>query len=308
MLREEKGGWATITSILFLLLITALVSALALIYTSNNIYFRKNQNDYRIKKEADAFLDKILYDIQSLKEESYDSQENKYITHFINNYNSRNLTLEDISSGLHLDFLPDADLSDPLFCKYVFINNQPGNFINYRNQYGLSKNIDVWKPFVTENAISSCKAFGWLHTFHNSSYAFQEISSSFNTADLDKLFPLVNSFPLININYVDPEIIELFIMRKSFEIKQAKEKYKKLKTRLENRPVDDLDIIEILEVPLTNKIFSYIGCKTSFWKITFSAEEKFIVQAIVAAIPDEKNNPRAVEKYVLVDRRFLNVK
>ena len=307
-MNKKENGWISIASMLFLLFITALISGFALIATSNIIYFRKNQNDYRIKKEADILLDKIMIDIQYLKEESFDSPQNRYINHIINKYNSRNLTLEDISSGVHLDFLPDADLSDPYFSQYVFINNQPNSFINYRNQYGIASNIDEWKPYITETAISSCVAFGWLHRNHDSSYAFKQISKNINTTDPDKLFPVVNSFPLININYVDPEIIELFIMRPSFEIKQAKEKYKKLKTKLESRSLDDLDIIEILEVPLTNKIFTYIGCKTSFWKIIFTAEEKYFVQAIVAAIPDEKNNPRVVDRYVLIDRRFLNVK
>ena len=305
---NKKNGWISVASMTLLLFITALVSGIALIVTSNNIYFRKNQNDYRIKREADILLDKIIHDIQYLKEESFDSPQNRYINHIINKYNSRNLTLEDISSGLHLDFLPDSDLSDPIFSQYVFKNNQFNSFIDYRNQHGLSTNIDEWKQYVNEAAISSCVSFGWLHRIHDSSFAFKEVSKNNNTTDPDKLFPILNSFPLININYVDPEIIELFIMRPSFEIKQAKEKYKKLKTRLENRPVDDLDIIEILEVPLTNKIFAYIGGKTSFWKIIFAAEEKYLVQAIVTAIPDEKNNPRSIDRYVLLDKRFLNVK
>ena len=307
-MNKKEDGWITAASLLFLFFITAIVSGLALIVTSSNIYFRKNQNDYRIKKEADILLDKILEDIQYLAEENFDSPENRYIFDFINKYNNRSLTLEDISSGLHLDFLPDSDLADPNLCKYLFINNDAGSFINYRNEYGLSNNIDNWKPYINEAAISSCVTFGWLHSAHDSSYAFNQISKNFNTADPDKLFPVVNSFPLININYVDPQIIEFFILQPSFKIKEAKEKYKKLKTRLEQRPLDDLDIMEILETPLTNKIFCYIGCKTSFWKITFIAEGKYLVEAIVAAIPDEKHNPRAVDKYELLNRRFLDVK
>ena len=307
-MNKKNAGWTTVASILVLLFITALVSGLALLVTSNNIYFRKNQNDYRIKKEADILLDKILQDIQYLKEESFDSPENRYITYFLNKYSKWNLTLEDISSGLHLDFLPDADLSDSRFSQYVFINNQSGSFINHRNAYGLSGNIDEWRPYVTEAAISSCVTYGWLHRFHDSSFAFKQISDNFNTADPEKLFPIVNTFPLININYVNPEIIELFVLRPSFEIKEAKEKYERLKTRLEQQPLDDLDIMGILQVPLTNRIFSYIGSKTSFWRICFIAEEKYLVKAIIAAIPDEKYNPRAVDKYVLLDRRFLDVK
>ena len=307
-MNRKETGWISVASILFLLLIAALVSGLALMFTTSNIYFKKNQNDYRIKKEADILLDKILFDIQSFKEENYDSSDNKYINSFIDKYNNWNLTLTDISSGLHLDFLPDSDLTDPLLSKFVFLNNQPYGFITYRNEYGLSNNIDGWKPYINEDAISSCVSFGWLQKSHESSFAFNEISRNFSTSDSDKLFPLVNTFPLINVNFVKPELIELFVLRPSFEIKQAKEKYKKLKTRLEQRPLDDLDIAEILEVPLTNKIFAYLGAKTSFWKITFIIEGKYLVQAIIAAVPDEKYNPRAVEKYILVDRRFLNVK
>ncbi|MCL2294995.1 MAG: hypothetical protein FWC36_09050 [Spirochaetes bacterium] len=308
MVNKKDSGWISVASILFLFFITAMVSGLALIFTTSNIYFRKNQNDYKIKKEADILLNRILYDIQYLKEESFDSPENSYIISFINKYRKWNLTLEDVSSGLHLDFLPDSDLRDPLFSQYVFINNQSTAFINYRNQHGLSSSVNDWRPYVTEAAISSCVTFGWLHRSHDSSFAFKEISRNFSTADQDKLFPIVNSFPLININYVKPEIIELFILRPSFEIKDAREKYKRLKTRLEQRPLDDLDIMEILGVPLANRIFNYIGGKTAFWKITFDAEEKYIVQAIVAAVPNEKHNPRTVEKYVLLDRRFLNVR
>jgi len=305
---HKQDGWITAASMLFLLLITAMVSGLALIVTSTNIYFRTNQNDHKIKKQADLLLDKIMHDIQYLKEETYDSPQSRHITYLISKYQNQDLSMEDISSGLHLDFLPDADLIDPLFSQYVFINNQANRFINFRNQHGLSDSVDEWKEYVTEAAISSCVAFGWLHRFHDNSFAFKEISRNFDTSDQDKLFPIINSFPLMNINYVKPEVIELFILRPLFEIKDAKEKYRRLKTRLESRSLDDLDIIDILEIPLTNNIFVYIGSKTSFWKITFSAEEKYIVEAIVAAIPDEKNNPRAVDKYVLLSRRFLNAR
>ncbi|MCL2793113.1 MAG: hypothetical protein FWD87_08465 [Spirochaetaceae bacterium] len=305
---QKEDGWISAASMLFLLLITAMVSGLALIVTTSNIYFRTNQSDHKIKKEADVLLSKIMHDIQYLKEEKYDSHENKYIIYLINKYRNLNLNMEDISSGLHLDFLPDTVLRDPFFSQYVFINNQSTRFIDFRNNYGLSSSTDDWREYVTDSAISSCVTYGWLHRSHENSFAFKEISRNFNTTDPDKLFPLINSFPLMNINYVKPEVIELFILQPSFEIKEAKEKYKRLKTRLESRPIDDIDIIEILEATLANNIFTYIGSKTSFWKITFAAEEKYIVQAIVVAIPDERNNPRVVDKYVLVDRRFLNVR
>jgi hypothetical protein len=204
--------------------------------------------------------------------------------------------------------LPDSELADTKLSAYIFRNGEPADFIRYRNNRGLATDAEEFRPFVNEKVFPFCVVYGWLNVSHASSFAFKEISASFKTTDYDKLFPLLNNFPLININFVNPEVVELFIMRSSFAIPNAKEKYQTLKAKMEQGSIfDDVDLVSLLSIPAANKIFNYIGGKTSFWKIVFNVKG-IIVEAIVAAIPEKEGDPRKVERYDLLDRRFINVK
>jgi hypothetical protein len=308
-MKKMEDGWIEPAVVFLLLFIAALVFGAGTVFCANSIYFKKNKQQFDLKQDADKLLEKIVVDFQELKEEKSDSIYHPLIENLLVEYKNYGLEIKDVSSGIHLDFLPDSDLSDARISSYIFKNDNAADFIRYRNLNGLITDVEKLRPYVKEKIFDFCKVYGWLSISHETSFAFKTISNSFKTANIKELFPLVNNFPLININNVNFEIVEIFITRKSFSIPNVKEKYQILKSKMEQKNMlDDIAIASILSVPVTNKIFCYFGGKTSFWQVTFNASAIYKVEAVIAAIPEEEGDHRKVSRYDLIERRFISVR
>jgi hypothetical protein len=182
------------------------------------------------------------------------------------------------------------------------MNNSPSQYIVFRDAHGLSTDIEGIKPFIKPEVWDSCVAYGWINRNQSESFAFRRVSAEFRSADLMDLFHLVNDFPLININMVEPEILRPLVTRPDFKIEKPEEKMEKLKNRLLLGPVSISDISSLLDTPKTNSIFDYLGTKTAFWRISFRLYPRITASGIVAAIPDKYGEKQDIEKYVLIDR------
>jgi hypothetical protein len=308
-MKKIEDGWIEPAAIFLLLFIAVLVFGAGTVFFANALYLKKNKQHFALKQDADKLLGKIVADFQELKEEKYDSIYHPYIENLLAGYKNYGLEIKDVSSGIHLDFLPDSDLSDAGISSYIFKNRNAADFIRYRNLNGLITDTEKLRPYVNEKIFDLCKVYGWLSASHENSFAFKTISNNFKTANVKELFPLVNNFPLININNINCEIVEIFIMRKSFSIPDVKEKYQILKLKMEQKTMlDDIAIASILSVPVTNKIFCYFGGKTSFWQVTFNPNAIYKVEAVIAAIPEEEGDQRKISRYDLIERRFISVR
>jgi hypothetical protein len=302
---KSEDGAVEFGAVLILFFLSSLISGLVLFAQVTMTYNQRYKNNVDSKNNADLLLQEILNDVQDLKDYEYDYKDNNLLRHLESKYTRFRLTFADVSSGYHLDFLSDDDLADEKLSEYLFINKHPGDFIAWRNNNGLSTSIEKWKPFLRQEIFDACVCYGWLHLSQSDSYAFRSFYGFFDTNDPDKLFPLVNTFPLMNVNMVSPDILEPLIMRTSFKLEKPKEKFEALKQKLSNGPVLKPDISSILSIPVTNPLFTYLGVKTAFWGVRFYPAESIRVEAIIAAIPDKFGNGEVISEYKLIDRSII---
>jgi len=303
---KKDSGSIEFSAVLLLFFIVAIISGGVLYAASAMTYSRTDAHDFDGKMAADLLLDKIIEKMQPLRLYPYDDENNEIIISICREYNNYGLQFTDISSGYHLDFLSNADMVDNNITNFLFLDNSGSNFIVWRNANGLSVSKTAWKEFIKEEAWASCVSYGWLHKDDMESFAFQSISKSFATAAPDKLFPLVNHFPRMNVNMVNPEILRPLIMRGSFKVEKPNEKADALISKLRGGPVLHADISSVLKIPVNHPLMSYFGTKTAFWKIYFVMRPALKVEAVVAAIPKKDGAVQEIEVYRLIDRRFLD--
>jgi len=302
---KKDSGFIDFNAVLVLFFVAAVISGGVLFAASAMTYSQADNRDFDNKLAADKLLDEIIGKIQPLKTYQYDHVDNELIKSLCREYENYRLEFFDASSGYHLDFLSDTDMADGNVTRYLFLDNSGADFIAWRNANGLSVSKTAWREFVKEEAWESCVSYGWLHKNDTASFAFRSIRASFASADPEKLFPLVNEFPRMNVNMVNPDMLRPLIMRGSFNIERPNEKADALINRLRNGPVLQADISSILRISASHPLMSYFGTKTAFWKIHFTMPSSLEVEAVVAAIPKKNGAIQEVEIYRLVDRSFL---
>jgi len=303
---KKDSGFIEFNAVLVLFFIAVIVSGGVLYATSAMIYLQTDIHDFNDKQAADTLLDEIIDKLQPLRLYLYDDKNNDIITSLCREYDNYKLEITDVSSGYHLDFLSDTDMADSNITKLLFTDSSGSAFSAWQNANGLSTTKTAWKEFVKEEAWDACVSYGWVHKTDIESFAYKSISKSFAVTSLDKLFPLVNEFPRMNVNMVTPDILRPLIMRGSFKIEKPNEKADALINRLNGGSVLHADISSILNVPINHPIMDYFGTKTTFWKLSFTMPSTIEIEAIVVAIPKKNGAVQEIEEYRLIDRSFID--
>jgi hypothetical protein len=301
---KHDSGYADFSAVLILFFITVLISGGVVFAAAGMTYVRKSSGDFDAKLSADALLDTIIAEMQPLKLYPYDDKDSKLIADLRHKYANIGLEFTDVSSGYHLDFLSDADMADNNVTKFLFRDGTGAAFTAWRNANGLTVSKTKWREFIKDEAWDTCVSYGWLHKDDKESFAFKNISKSFVAVSPDKLFPLVNDFPRMNVNMVNPAMLSPLVMRSSFKIEKPQEKAEALINKLRGGSILHADISSILKIPVSHPLMGYFGTKTAFWKIRFVMPPSLILEAIVAAIPKKDGAVQEIEAYRLIDRSF----
>jgi hypothetical protein len=301
-MRGNEEGSIEFGAAIILAFLAALLAGSVLLASTNLIYFKRNSNEQNEKFEMDILLSEMVASLQPLKEYEYDDYRNPLLQNLRAKYSRYNLDFEDISSGYHVDFLPDSDLQDQRLSEYLFLNNSASGFIAFRNIYGLSDDKAIWKPYIKEEVWDSCVSYGWIHQSQLDSFAFKTAASSYSMTAAESLFPLVNDFPLMNVNMVKPEALIPLITRPFFKIEKPAEKAETFKNKLLQGPVTASDISSFLEIPSGHALFNYLGTKTAFWKLRLKYKPDMYAEAIVACIPKKNGVFQEIAEYKLIDR------
>jgi hypothetical protein len=303
---KNDSGAIDFNAVLLLFFAAALISGGVLFASTGITYFQTSSNNLNKKEEADKFLDIIVEELQPLKFYQFDDKNNALINELCSKYENYMLEIIDVSSGYHLNFLSDIDFSDNNLTRLIFKDNSGAAFLSWLKTNGLSTDKNVWREFIKDEAWEVCVSYGWLHKTGTASYAYRNICESFGLSEIDKLFPLINDFPRMNINMVDPQMLYPLILRSSFNIERAKERADALANRLQSGPVLQGDISTILRIPLNHPLMGYLGTKTAFWRITYSMSPSLGVEAIIAAIQKKDGAIQEIEAYKLISRSFID--
>jgi len=302
---KKDAGFIEFNTVLILFFIAALITG-GVFYTSSAMnYSKADNNDFNNKLKADFLLDEIIEKMQTLCLYPFDDKNSEVITSICREYNTYNLEIKDVSSGFNLNFISDTDITDASITRLLFTDNSGSDFLTWRNLNGLTASKENWKELIKEEAWEYIVSYGWFNKDGLDSFAFRHISKTFLTTDIKKLFPLVNNFPRMNINMVNPEILRPLVTRSIFKIEKANEKADTLIKRLEAGSLTHSEIASIMRVTVNHPLMGYLGSKTAFWKLNFKMPSGLKVEAIVAAKPLKDGKVQEIENYKLIERSFL---
>lgn len=262
---ETENGFSTPLAMTVLFSLCIMTAATGMYAAACERRINSYNNILHAEAEAMEILHDIEISIQSLKEESSDSLMNKTAEDLALKYKRYGLTMKDVSTGIHKNFL----------CKDFYEN----------------KNI---QEYISSQDESVFTEYGWMHPKHTDRKILETAADDFDTADL---FPIVNDIPLYNIYSMTESFLKAVLGYAG--IKQPAEQARKIIQALGENP-EQKEIVKMIGVSQTHPVFDFLGTKTAFWKIRFETG-RCTVQAVFAAVP-RKNNQNEIKKYILVEK------
>jgi hypothetical protein len=287
-----------------LVIFGAMASGASFLSASVTGYVRRSRTDFRTRERIETMLGDMEARLQDLAAYDMDYPGHPVLLNMTAAYAANNLTITDISSGIHLDFLPDSDLASPPLASFLFADGSAAAFIAWRNSAGLSRDTAEWELYLTAEALECCVSYGWIQVHHRDSFAFTEVSSTFGAASTDVrddagLFPLVNDRALINVNAADSRIFAPLLKRPDWRI--STDKIEALENKIAAGPIEEGDLRAVLGLPADHMAYRYLGVKTQFWELCFN-EAPYTVRAVAAALP--RRGVAGVESYRIIEWRL----
>jgi hypothetical protein len=122
------------------------------------------------------------------------------------------------------------------------------------------------------------------------------------------LYPFVNAEPLMNINFVDPFIMEELLSYGEYGIKHPEEKCTEILSRREREGIGAEDLRSILGIDRSNPLAHYFGSITWFWEIAITGEtggpNTPSLGAVVCRLPSGAFPAETAPEYTIIERRF----
>jgi hypothetical protein len=122
------------------------------------------------------------------------------------------------------------------------------------------------------------------------------------------LWPFVNAEPLMNINFVDPLILEELLAYDGHGIRRPEELSAEILSRRRTEGISAEDLRSILGIDRSNPLAHYFGSVTWFWEIIITAENggsgSSTLRAVVCRLPPRAFPAETKPEYTIIERRF----
>ena len=254
---------------LCIILILSSLSLCSLSYAAHRSV-RTASDDIQSENELEKIVRSFTADFQALKDEESDFPFSEKRAELLTAYEQYKPTVEDISSGINPKTFPDRIL-----------------------RHSKIKTL-------LENPSFIASSYGWINASAPNSQTIKDISESYKNGS--SLYPIVNSFPLVNIHYIEENTLQALLEAEGFA--ESTKKGSELYYAARETPLTKADIARILEVPQNHRIFALLGTKTTFWGIKLTHQNKSC-ELILAAIP-QKDEQDKTERYIVIKERFYN--
>jgi hypothetical protein len=333
---RQNDGYSSVT-VLFLLLFISTISLALMYYLHSSITLSKKINSkYEIQNELE---DEIYALIKTLADDPTAEADSKFdpVWLYLKNRNNGDvqITLEDISSRFNINFMRTKMLEESSFKELMLGGRTPEDLKLYRGENGFFSDIKTgYAKFFKEETLSeyftsyayanfnvtyedSLKKLYEKRVSQESSITFLEkvqhllsdktivddkkLKGIFG-AEYNELYPLINSEPLLNVNFVPDKVLQavLFYPYGGEMHKDSGSFYEILLTERNTFEFDG-NRLNSLFADLEDdylRIHEYLGVRTWFWRI-LARKADLSLEVILSRLPVNEETDTEI-KYQII--------
>lgn len=288
-MKTRQDGFGTAGAFVLLAFLAACILGFAAFYTNLHFSIVRSHKRQQAICNMRLLIANVVDDFNSLADEKADTPESAVLQQLKQTYASYNIDIQDVSSGVPINFITDTDLDNKQIRKLLFLSDSAvDKFKSDRKDRPFILDLQELVPYMTSDGLSCCVLFSWINTVFLKAYGVRTINSAVKS-DMSS-FPLMNRLPLMNIYFMNEKLLEMFVSRTDFHITEPEQKLKNIKFYLDGGYLFTKEsLAEILCIKQDSIFFDYIGFKTQFWKVKLK-NGLYTANVIIAAFPKDENS------------------
>lgn len=288
-MKTYQDGFGTAGVFFLLALLSSCILALSAFYVNVQFSFVRSQRRQQAQDAMHRIIADVECDFNRLTDENADSPQSSVLQYIKNKYASYSIDMQDVSSGIPINFITDSDMENKSLRKLLFLSDTTAEqFKLARKENPFFTDIQELSPFLSADGLSCCVLFGWINTALLKSQGVRTINAIANSDAA--IFPLMNRLPQMNIYRTNPQLIALFLSRSEFHITEPELKLKSLRFYLDGGYLfTKASLAELLGIKPDSLFFEYFGFKTQFWQVSLQDEE-CTARVVIAAFPKDESS------------------
>jgi hypothetical protein len=246
------------------------------------------------------------------------------------------ITIDPLSDRLNPNFIRKNIFEKTALSRLLSSGETPEGLQQWREDAGLSLSADHYGRFFTGEIFERYfSGYGWANINLTDEFAAQKLAlsltgsprsaelirgtiqtllinqeqanreslSSVLSSHYDEVFPFINAEPLININFVDPDLLRELIAYPDYGVSSPGTRCGEILAVRSGGISDTGEIAELLGIDPANPLTAYLGCITWFWKIGI-AGEKGSLETILCRLPPDPLNLVDDPVYAIIEQRY----
>jgi hypothetical protein len=339
----REAGYASVFFLFALFLCSTLALGAAAHISSALLLGRHEKNKAAVRKEMETLINEIIGAI-----ESDPSPETNDLGDPVWDWNGRQtkgyrMAITPISDRINLNYTR-KNLFDKTRLGLLFRPGKDADQLQqFREDTGLHSETGVFADFFEEGLLQKYfSSYGWANINLIDEFAARQLGTAltgdpakgealrekirlllmerrlqdretlpfFLGASLSGLSPFVNAEPLMNVNFVEPLILEELLSYDEYGIGRPKERCAEILSRRETAGISAEDLRSILGIDRSNPLALYLGSVTWFWEIVVTAEngnpEAPSLRAVLCRLPPGEFPAETRPEYKLIEWRYDN--
>ncbi|MDR3145456.1 MAG: hypothetical protein LBU21_04200 [Treponema sp.] len=119
-----------------------------------------------------------------------------------------------------------------------------------------------------------------------------------------EIFPLINTEPLMNVNFIDSLLLKELIAYPDYKIPSPETRWQEL-IRLRGAGIPDREALSaILGTGADNPLLQYLGCTTWFWELRVEGRDLSCRAVICRLPPDDSTARDGAAEYIIIEERY----
>lgn len=335
-MKKVSQGFSSLEVLLTLFFVSVVVAAFAVLFGTVNISIVKKDNDMKEIQTIEKLLEKTIEEIR--KDETPDVDSKIDPVWQLNNMeiDSCKIEIKSLSGLLNINTTPTIILSLPDIKKLYLEPEVPSVIENYKASgklynndeqllelidseimdkyfcyYGYS-NINIADDYGLTNIVNS------LSKSNNEEYLIQKRKSLLNNKqyiqseinlkmiagiEYDSLTPIVNTKPVLNINFVEEDILNALISYQGFNISGVNQKVGNIVNLRETSEISQNEICNILGISKKNELYYYLGDKTWMWQIVVTGKRKKCTM-VICRKPEEEEISFKTPEFFVIEKKW----
>lgn len=333
-MKKNNEAFTSFQFLIIILTLSVLVSAAGIILRSNRLYIQKQIQNKERRQAVESCISDILQVLSSDSSPESDTQQDLFWKLNETELDECKITISSLSSRLDVNFIPPSLFTETGLCNLFISPGSPELMERQKETNGLFFRYNDISDFINEDNFNKYfTTYSWpnfnisddiaietflVHMINESSadsFArkredFLKNKQTMQSFTEYKLFCGVNfeqvsSFvmlsPVMNVNFMDRDILSEILNYPEFGISGAWDKASRIESTATGSGIQDNDLVNILGVPKTNKIYYYLGTVTWFWEIKVQ-KENACCTLIVGRYPETDDFSAEIKRFILEKR------